>query len=260
MTIEYIGTISRAEWSGSAIKKLLRTLDVDWGIFGRETGKSGYEHWQFAIKTASDLSAWNDRNKLGWHIENCISWEKAVRYCRKDGRYFLFGNPPRSERQYYRYRTRQFRLNEIQSQILRELRHQSDRTIQVWIDRKGGVGKSTIGYLENIGGRWLSVPRTEQSGVKILDFIAMHYDGEKVICVDLPRQKTLTPELCGVLEDIKDGQVYSAKYQGTKLFLRGIKVVVFTNSWVPKKTYESLSKDRWDIHVIGDEQGEYPTR
>lgn len=234
---------------------------MEWGIFGRETGRSGYQHWQFALKTSSDLEDWNNRHGFGWHIENAVSWEKAVLYCRKDGRYFLVGNPPRAERMFFKYRvSKAFKPNRDQRAILRELHNQNDRTIQVWIDRKGSSGKSTIGYLENIGGRWLSVPRTEQSGVKILDFVAMHYDGEKVVCVDLPRQKTLTPELCGVLEDIKDGQVYSGKYQGTKLFIRGIKIVVFTNQWIPKKTYESLSKDRWDIHVIGGEEGEYPTR
>lgn len=200
------------------------------------------------------MEDWVRRLNLGWHIEKCISWEKAVRYCRKDGRYFLFGDPPHSERMYQSYRVGRFRLNEVQRQIVRELRRQTDRTIQVWIDRKGSSGKSTVGYLENIGGRWLSVPRTEHTGVKILDFVAMHYDDEKVICIDLPRQKVLTPEMCGVLEDIKDGQVYSAKYQGTKLFIRGIKIIVFTNQWIPKKTYESLSKDRWDIHVIGGEE------
>lgn len=257
--MQYIGTISRENFSGRTIRRILTRTDLHWAIVGREVGDGGFHHWQFAVDCASDLEDLNRKLGLGWHIEKCIDWEKSVRYCRKDGRYFLVGDAPRSERMYQRYKNGRFILNHNQLEILRSIRHQNDRCISVWIDRKGSSGKSTLGYLEEIGGRWLSVPRTEQSAVKIMDFIAMHYDGEKAICLDLPRDKSLTPALCGVLEDLKDGNVKSAKYQGTKLFIRGVKVVVFTNNWIPNKAYNSLSRDRWDIHIIGDDN-ENPTR
>lgn len=258
--MQYIGTISRKDWSGRAVRTVLGRVDTEWAIVGREVGSGGFHHWQFAVDCAGALDEYVRENNLGWHIEKCIDWEKSVRYCRKDGRYFLFGNPPRSERMYRMYRTGQLPLRPAQLQILRSVRRQNDRAISVWIDRKGSSGKSTVLYLEEIGGRWLSVPRTEQSAVKIMDFVAMHYQGEKAICLDLPRDKSLTPALCGVLEDLKDGNVKSAKYQGTKLFIRGIKVVVFTNNWIPPKAYGSLSKDRWDIHVIENDDNENPTR
>lgn len=258
--MQYIGTISREDWNGNAVRTVLGRLDPEWAIVGRETGAGGFQHWQFAVCCAGDLEQFVRENSLGWHVEKCIDWEKAVRYCRKDGRYFLFGNPPRSERMYRSYRTGKLHLRSTQLEILRSVRRQGDRAISVWIDRKGSSGKSTLGYLEEIGGRWLSVPRTEQSAVKIMDFIAWHYTGEKAICIDLPRDKSLTPALCGVLEDLKDGNVKSAKYQGTKLFIRGIKVVVFTNNWIPPKAYGSLSKDRWDIHIIEGDDNENPTR
>lgn len=258
--MQYIGTISRKDWNGNAVRTVLGRVDPEWAIVGREVGSGGFQHWQFAVSCAGDLEQFIRENSLGWHVEKCIDWEKSVRYCRKDGRYFLFGDPPSSERMYRNYRTGKFRLRPTQLDILRSVRRQGDRTITVWIDRKGSSGKSTTCYLEEIGGRWLSVPRTEQSAVKIMDFVAMHYQGEKAICIDLPRDKSLTPALCGVLEDLKDGNVKSAKYQGTKLFIRGVKVVVFTNNWIPPKAYESLSKDRWDIHVIEGDDNENPTR
>lgn len=258
--MQYIGTISRQMWSGRAIRIVLGAVDLHWAIVGRELGKGGFDHWQFAVDCAGELESYVKQNDIGWHVEKCIDWNKAVRYCRKDGRYFLCGNPPSSERMYRAYKCGKFRLNTIQSEILRSIRHQSDRTITVWIDRKGSSGKSTLGYLEEIGGRFLSVPRTEQSAVKLMDFIAMHYDGEKVICIDLPRDRELTPALCGVLEDTKDGNVKTSKYQGTKVFIRGVKVVVFTNNYIPSKAYKSLSADRWDIHVIKEEDNENPTR
>lgn len=259
--MQYIGTIDRKRWSGRAVKCVLDRIDTEWAIVGREVGKDGYHHWQFAVDCSGDLERYNLDNNLGWHVEKCVSWEKSVRYCRKDGRYFLFGNPPTAERMYKRYRDGRFHLNSTQSDILRSVRRGNDRTVTVWIDRKGSAGKSTLLYLEEIGGRWLSVPRAEQSAVRIIDFIAQNYQEEKAICLDLPRDKTLTPALCGAIEDLKDGNVKSAKYQGTKLFIKGVKVVVFTNNWIPPKTYNSLSKDRWDIHVIGGENdNENPTR
>lgn len=233
---------------------------MDWGIIGRETGKSGYDHWQFAVRCAGDLEQRVRDDNLGWHVEKCISWDKAVKYCRKDGRYTLFGNPPASERLYKKYRQGLIRLTATQLDILRSVRRQNDRSVTVWIDRHGSSGKSYIGYLEEIGGRWLSVPRTEQSATRMIDYIAMKYDKQKAVLIDLPRQKVLTEGLCGVIEDLKDGNIKSAKYQGTEHFVRGLKVIVFTNNYIPPKAFKALSEDRWDIHIIKGDDNENPTR
>ena len=97
--MQYIGTISRKEvGTERAIRTVLGRLDTEWAIVGREVGAGGFHHWQFAVDCAGDPRM--SQNNLGWHVEKCIDWEKSVRYCRKDGRYFLFGDPPRSERMY----------------------------------------------------------------------------------------------------------------------------------------------------------------
>lgn len=78
----------------------------------------------------------------------------------------------------------------------------------------------------------------------------MHYDNEPIIVVDIPRDEKVTKKLCKALEDIKDGNINSAKYQGTKRFIKGVKVIVFTNHWIPKEVYAALTDDRWRVYSV----------
>ena len=80
-----------------------------------------------------------------------------------------------------------------------------------------------------------------------MDYIAMHYDNQPVIWIDLPRSRLVDKDLAECLEDIKDGLIASAKYEGTLRFIRGVKVIVTTNHWVDKTAYKMLSTDRWDV-------------
>lgn len=84
----------------------------------------------------------------------------------------------------------------------------------------------------------------------------MHYANEDVIWIDLPRGRKIDEDMATLLEDIKDGLIISAKYQGTKKMTRGVKVLVTTNNWIPPEAYKSLTKDRWDILVnkYGDQK------
>lgn len=86
------------------------------------------------------------------------------------------------------------------------------------------------------------------------DYICMNYGNEEFIILDLPRKAKLTEEHTLVLEDLKDGTLSTAKYQGSKKFIRGVKVIVFTNNWIEPEVYKTLTKDRWDIHVIKSEE------
>lgn len=156
--MKYVGTISLDRWPKPAIKRMVQQLDLHEAILGWETGQSGYRHCQFAIDCATDLHEFNTKNQLGWHIEDCISWDDAVDYCRKSGCYTYFGDS-REEPEFRRITGRG--NTEFVADIERRLKNQNDRQITVAIDRIGSSGKSTNGYLHVRRGDWFAVPRLE---------------------------------------------------------------------------------------------------
>lgn len=249
--MKYVGTISSDLWNEDGIKQVFRSVDGHELYAGREVGKNGYKHYQFCMDCGGDLEEYNSKNSLGWHIEQCVSWSDAVNYCRKTGNYLYIGDSI-EEREWNRIRRR--RPLPIWSNIVNSVLHQNDRQITVWIDRKGNAGKSTLGYIMQRRGCAMSIPRLDQHGSRMAEFVTMNYDNERVIILDLPRAESLTVEHTAVLEDIKDGNLSTGKYQGTCKLIRGAKVLVYTNQWIPKDTYNSLSLDRWDIHVISDKE------
>lgn len=251
--MQYIGTISMSHWSIGGIKAVFKRLDLHELYVGREVGKGGFNHYQFCADCAGDLEEYAKRNSLGWHIEKCISWDISKNYCRKEGNYSYFGDSI-EEGTFRGIRDRTWR--NVQMAILDSLTHQNDRQITVWVDRKGSAGKSSLLYTMERNGKWCSIPRTEQQPNRMNDYVAMHYENEEVIVLDLARARRLEVEQTEVLEDIKDGLVKSTKYEGHKRFIKGVKLLVYTNNWIPYESYTALTKDRWDIHVIPKEEEE----
>ena len=53
------------------------------------------------------------------------------------------------------------------------------------------------------------------------------------------------------LEQLKDGEFTTTKYQGSEITLNPPRMVVFTNEPL---NWDSMSKDRWKIMTINDEE------
>lgn len=242
--MKYVATISRKDWREHQVVRLLNLLDLHECYLGRETGRQGFEHFQCAIDCAGDLPRFVREHNLGWHVEDCISWSSAVNYCRKTDNYRYVGDSI-EEHEYSRIRDR--KPNIVGLRIEQHIDTQNDRQISICVDTVGGTGKSTHGYLNVRRGKYFAVPRTAETPVRIMDYIALHYNNEPVIWIDLPRTRKVDNDLATILEDIKDGLVASAKYEGNLRLIRGVKVLVTTNHWVEKSTYKTLSQDRWDI-------------
>lgn len=237
--MKYVATASRGIIEYGAIKRILSSVDTKKAVIGMETGRSGYQHFQMCIDCSGDLERYNLQNSLGWHIENCISWERAILYCRKEGKYHDIGF--RDTRWLHR------RYLPIHETVLKHLDIEDDRRITVWINTSGKAGKSSLLYNLARSGRVLPIPRSDQSAGGLNDFVAMMYEDEEIICLDLPRNAKLTPKQAEVLESCKDGLFVSAKYEGKVKLGKGVKVLVLTNHELPKETYEALTEDRWDI-------------
>lgn len=257
--MRYVATISADSWKEHLVVRLLQLLDLHEAYLGREVGARGFRHYQCCIDCAGDLERFVSEHDLGWHVEECVSWNNAVNYCRKTDDYRYIGDSI-EECEYDRIRDRA--VNIVGTRIDKHLHDQNDRQISVCVDTVGGTGKSTHGYLNVRRGEWFAVPRTAETPVRIMDYIAMHYDNESVIWIDLPRSRVVDTSLAECLEDIKDGLIASSKYEGRMRLIRGVKVLVTTNHWVEKSAYRMLSADRWDVFtaIPRDEPEGEPSR
>lgn len=128
-------------------------------------------------------------------------------------------------------------LRPWQVDVLRLLLEQDDRQVLWIVDYIGNTGKSFLSkYLAAIHGAF------EVTGGKTQD-IAFAYNYEPIVVFDLSRQKQEYVNY-GVIEDFKNGRIFSPKYESQTVRFNPAKVIVFSN-WDPDET--KLSEDRWNV-------------
>lgn len=144
----------------------------------------------------------------------------------------LLPTPALFEGEYRQHQAALVRLLEVEP---------DDRTIIFVVDERGGMGKTWFCK------RWMSDnPNTQYLSIGKRDDLAFSIDKHcKYFFFDLPRAQSEYLQY-SVLEQLKNGLVYSPKYQSiTKTFGHKVHVVVFMNE-APDRT--KLSEDRY--HVI----------
>ena len=149
--------------------------------------------------------------------------------------------------------TDEVNLKNWQQEVIRLIDTPSNRTIYWIFGEKGNEGKTFIQkYIHKVFGS-RRVLKTEINTKKA--DIAHILSKEFLTCKDIFLFNLLrsdTDVAYGLLENIKDGYLISAKYRSTPLRIKTPNtVIVFSNS-LPCVT--KLSKDRWIIfEIIGDE-------
>lgn len=116
-----------------------------------------------------------------------------------------------------------------------------DRKIHVVVDKIGQRGKSWLTYLmvAHLGATIL--------GNKDAD-AAYAWQGERVVIFDVAKSRVGDINW-GLVEKIKDGLLFSAKYQSGKKMFSKPHVLVFMNDDPP---LSAMSLDRWDIVELTD--------
>lgn len=223
------------------LKIMIEVNDVKKWIIAKETGKGGYEHYQVRIQTSNEnFFTWCKENIPQAHIEKASdTWE----YERKEGVYWTSEDTNE---------IRQCRFGELtpqQKKIMKTIKNQDVRTVDVWLDPKGNHGKSwlTIHLWETE--QALVVPRASATAEKLSAFVCSAWKGEPIVIIDLPRASKPTTSLYEAIEEMKDGLVFDHRYQGKTRNIRGTKMIVFTNTPLDLK---KLSADRWRLHGIED--------
>lgn len=230
-------------------------------IFEEEVGENGTPHLQGAVQFKSRVR-FTFVVKLfpdwGMHWEKCKrSWKTNVQYCTKDGDWSkIHGNIAAA----YRYSPGEKAVLDMfyadvqwkpwQQRIIDIVDGPKDpRKIWWFWEETGNVGKT---YLA----RWLAINYRCQIGngkkADVFNGIAKAMEANpkawpQLILLDIPRSM-LEYINYGAIEEMKNGFLYSGKYEGAQLIFPPPHVVVFSNE-APDKG--KLSADRWRVrHLV----------
>ena len=129
-----------------------------------------------------------------------------------------------------------------QSQILNLLEHQNDRVVLWVVDEAGGKGKTTLAkmLIATKGAFYVTNGKTADVGYA--------YDGQEYVVLDYTRDYENYVNY-SIIEQMKNGILFTSKYQSKTKVFKPAKVVVFSN-FQPDKT--KLSSDRWKIIDLSD--------
>lgn len=131
-----------------------------------------------------------------------------------------------------------------QQELLNDLHKAPHNRKVTWIvDEKGGRGKTYLAryLLSNMGACYLTNSKTADG--------AHAYNGENIVVFDYSRSNEGQINY-GIIEQIKNGLIFSPKYDScTKV--NAIPHVVCFSNFQPDQT--KLSADRWDIRILDEE-------
>ncbi len=128
-------------------------------------------------------------------------------------------------------------LNKYQQKMVEHLDAQTERQITWIVDHEGGKGKT---YLS----KHLIASRSaiRFTNGKCKD-IAYAYNAEDIVIFDLSRSTEGFINY-GIMEDLKNGMLFSTKYESSMKVFKPPKIIVMTNFYPNEQKF---SKDRWDI-------------
>lgn len=192
------------------------------------------------------------------HIEKARGTIKQnVEYCSKENNYTT--NIDLSPKQTFNDKLKQKIMNKKyknvkwykwQQDILNLIKTEpDDRTIHWYYETKGNVGKS---FLAKFIAMNYNTIIAEGKKNDIFNQVKGMLDDEKepkIIILDICRHNEEFTNY-GVLESLKNGMMYSGKYEGGQCIFDDVHVIVFSNH-LPQE--DKMSKDRWHIVEINNE-------
>lgn len=240
MSNNFMFTCPSHHYNRKKIFEIIEDYDSHKWIVGFEIGKKGYHHIQGRINLSMGKEeGFNVLKKLdGAHIEECSdNWE----YERKDGRFLSSTDTPEIRK------VRFGSMNTYQKAMVENTLKSGDRDIVVWYNEDGGIGKSWMcNHLWETGKAYI-VQCTDNVKSMVQDVASeyMNHGFRKILVIDIPRGWKWSSDMYVALERIKDGLIKDVRYNSKTINIRGVQVLVLTNSMPDTK---KLSTDRWKIY------------
>lgn len=179
----------------------------------------------------------------GIHWEPTKSVKASLAYCTKQetraGRQYVFGIEVPEEVRVHEPRGWQLQVMEI-------LKEEPDERVINWFwEAEGGVGKTAL--CKYLVMKHNALMLTGKSA-DMFYMLSKYPNKRKLIIVDCPRSLQDYFNYAAV-EQIKNGLVFSGKYEGVQLCFNSPHVIVFGNR---KPDRSQMSEDRWNVvHIEG---------
>lgn len=223
-------------------------------IIGREKGELGTPHLQGYIETNTV------RFSTLKNINNRIHWEQAkgtkeenYKYCSKDNNYIQKGLEGKQIEimRNLKMKYENVKWRKWQEEVLDILESEPDeRTIYWFHDHKGGCGKSFLTkYIALHYECIIGSGKKNDVFNQINTMINVECKEPRVIVLDIPRDN-IDYIHYGTIEEIKNGCIYSGKYEGGRCLFNNPHVIIFANT-PPRR--EKMSADRWFVREIYDD-------
>lgn len=211
------------------------------------------EHLQGYIETEKNqirLSTLKKFNKrISWRIANGTRNEN-ITYCKKDGKFISTFPKTAKEKMLEKYDMVIWR--EYQNFVINLLKEIPDeRTIYWFYDEKGNIGKSFLcKYIALTHDVILCGGKSNDIKNQVLTHYKAHNEnGPEIVICDIPRSN-LEYINYTCMEELKNGLLYSGKYEGGQCIFPSPHVICFANE---PPMEENLSQDRWKIYKINEE-------
>lgn len=222
---------------------------------GKEVGKKGTPHLQgfFVFKNQKKFDTLKKQLNVistKFHLEKMKgSIKENIKYCEKDG----IISKPKTWQETLNLLILNTEYNNVkwkpfQKEILNIIKTEPDsRTIHWYWDSKGNIGKSYLVKYINIIRNDVIVGEGKTND--IFNQVKVLMDEKiipKIIIVDVPRS-SLDYINYSAFEKLKNGLIFSGKYEGGKCIFPCPHVLVFANE--PPNILK-LSNDRWKITML----------
>lgn len=238
-------------WSNDELEHLKRCLTLKHAnfIIGQEIGEQGTPHLQGYMEFInpvyfSSLKSINDR----MHLEKARgNKQQNIEYCSKDGVVTSTFPLPRKQRLLNKFNN--ITWKPWQQEIIDLVQTQPDeRTIHWYWEPTGNVGKSFLcKYLACKFDVIIADGKKDNVFNQIKTWMDNNEDKDPtIILLDVPRTSFDFINY-GCIEQIKNGLIYSGKYEGGQCIFDNPHVIIFANK-LPDIT--KLSRDRWNIKRI----------
>lgn len=217
---------------------ILRT-ECDWYIYQEEKGVQGTPHLQgtLCLKTRQRLTSLKK-------IHPAIHWEptrhvkQTVEYCTKEatriGKQWIHGIDGCAQVHTSKPYGWQLDVMHIVG------RDPDDRTIHWFWEPNGNVGKTSLCKYLVVHHDALMLSGKSND---MFHMLAQFPNKRKLILVDIPRSSQDFINY-GAIEMIKNGLIFSGKYEGAQLVFNSPHLIVFANA---PPDYTKLSGDRWNV-------------
>lgn len=217
-------------------------FECDWYVFQEEKGEKGTQHLQGTVKfkqrkRLTEIKKFNP--KIHWEHTKCV--KSAIAYCLKQetrcGKQWVYGIELPEEVEVEDPHGWQLEIMEI-------LKEKPDkRTIHWFWEPEGNVGKTTLCKFLVVRHECLMLTGKSHD---MYNMIAKFPNKRKLFIVDCPRSAQEYINY-GAIEQMKNGLIFSGKYEGHLLVFNCPHVFVFANQ-PPDKS--KMSMDRWNIQRI----------